>query len=330
MSRRALVTGADGFLGSRLVPRLAADGWTVRALVRRGIGRVAPAGVERVWGDVNDAPSLRAATEGCERVFHCAWGGMSMAEGTRINVDGTRNVIEAAAAAGVGRVVHVSTMAVHRLPTPAELTEDHPLVTRGDAYSATKAAGERTAFEVGAARGVEVTALRPTIVYGPRAPVWTLTYFQRTHLEQLLLVDGGAGWANLVHVEDLVDALVAAAQRPEAAGQAFLISGEHPVTWREYIGAFARMCGKPLPPSVPSWWAPWEALWQFAYGMLTDRPRRLTRVDAGIMSSRTRVSIAKAQRLLGYAPRYTLDRGMVDCEAWLRESGYLPRRARAA
>jgi nucleoside-diphosphate-sugar epimerase len=85
-----------------------------------------------------------------------------------------------------------------------------------------------------------------------------------------------------------------------------------------------------MPRSVPWWWAKYEIYPQLLYGMLTDRPRRLTGIDVGNMTSRTRVSIAKAQRLLGYAPRYTLERGMAECEAWLREAGYLAKPRGAA
>ena len=323
---RALVTGAQGFVGSRMLANLRRRRVIARALVRRGmIPPWTPAdGTERIRGDVTDRASVQHAVAGCDVVFHCAYGGDSLADARRINVEGTRNVLLAAAAAGVRRMVHVSTMAVHGHRPPAILTEDCPFDMEGDSYGVSKAEGELAAFELGAQHGVEVVALRPTLVYGPRAPLWVLAYFDRTRREQLALIDGGAGLANLVYVDDLVDAMWLAAQHPAAPGEAFLISGAEPIPWRDYIGAFARMCGKPLPPAVPLWRAQLELRWLRIYGALTDHPRRLTATDMILMPQRTAVSIEKSRRLLGFSPSTSFEAGMARCKAWLRNEGYLP------
>ncbi|HLK10809.1 MAG TPA: NAD-dependent epimerase/dehydratase family protein [Candidatus Binatia bacterium] len=327
--KRALVTGADGFIGARLVARLAGAGVAVRALVRRGLLRRAEAHVERVRGDVTDPTSLDEAARGCDVVFHCAWGGTTLAEARAINVEGTVNVVDAAARAGARRVVHLSTMSVHGRRLPAVLTEDCPLVFRGDAYGVSKAEGERAAFARGAAGGVEVVALRPTLVYGPRAPFWLVGYFQRVRSEQVALIDGGRGLANLIFVEDVVDALLAAAGTPGVAGEAFLVSGAEPVAWREYLGAFATMCGKPPPPSVPLWRARLAVQALRVYGTLTQRPRRLVGMDLQLMPMRTTVSIERATTRLGWRPATSFPEGMRRCAAWLRAEGYLPRGAAA-
>jgi nucleoside-diphosphate-sugar epimerase len=310
-----------------MVRRLATLGVGVRALLRHGL--LAPRdgkesiGIERVRGDVTDADALLRAAAGCDLVFHCAWGGTTLAEARRINVDGTRAVIEAAAAAGARRVVHLSTMAVHGQQLPPVLTEEAPLRLLGDVYGVSKAEGELEAFARGRALGVEVVALRPTLVYGPGAPLWVLGYFERVKTEQVALIDGGRGLANLVYVEDLVDAMWSAATAP-ASGEAFLISGASPITWREYLAYFADMCGKPLPPSVSAWRARLEMQWLRVYGTLAQRPRRLQGMDVALMTQQTAVSIDKARRLLGYTPRVDLAEGMRRCEHWLHQEGHLP------
>jgi nucleoside-diphosphate-sugar epimerase len=323
--RRALVTGASGFVGARMVERLVRRHIPVRALVRqRLLPPVLPGGPERVHGDVTRPDSLPAAVAGCDVVFHCAWGGESLADARRINVEGTRHVLEAAAAAGVRRVVHLSTMAVHGDALPAELTEDCPLVTHGDPYSVSKAEGERLALTLGRERGVEVVALRPTLVYGPAAPYWVVGYCERVKREEVALVDGGSGLANLLFVEDLVDAMLAAADAAGAAGAACLVSGAHAVTWAEYLGHFARMCRKPMPPSVSRWRAALEMQVLRVYGTLTQRPRRLQGMDVRLMSQRSAVRIDRARQMLGWSPATSLDEGMTRCEAWLRREGHLP------
>jgi nucleoside-diphosphate-sugar epimerase len=226
-------------------------------------------------------------------------------------------------------VVHLSTMAVHGDDLPAELTEDAPMISRGDDYGVSKAEGERLALDLGRVRSVEVVVLRPTLVYGPAAPYWVVGYCERVKHEQVALVDGGTGLANLIFVEDLVDAMWAAAEVPGAAGAACLISGERPVTWVEYLGHFARMCRKPLPPSVPLWRANLEMQVLRVYGTLTQRPRRLQGMDVRLMSQHTTVRIDRARQVLGWSPATSLEDGMDVCEAWLRREGHLPPLPRA-
>lgn len=319
---RSLVTGAGGFVGRYLVARLMAAGIPCRALVRRPLGASLD-GVDAVRGDVTDAASLAGAAAGCDVVFHCAWGGTTLADARQINVAGTRAVVEAAAAAGVRRIVHLSSMAVHGRALPPVLEETAPLCERGDPYAVTKAEGERVALARGQALGLEVVVLRPTLVYGPGAPLWVLGYFERVKQERVVMIDGGRGLANLVYVDDLVTAMLAAAVAPVAA-EVFLISGAAPVTWRAYLGQFAALLGKPPPPSLPAWRAQLAMQWQRIYGTLAERPRRVQGMDLALMTQRTTVRIDKAATRLGYAPRIDLGEGMRRCAAWLRAEGHLP------
>lgn len=321
-----MVTGANGFIGSRLVERLVESGADVRALVRSGLNAERWTSNPRCRafrGDVTDPSSLTRAVAGCRVVFHCAWGGESMAESRLINVEGTRHVLRAAADAGVRRIVHVSSMAVHGPELPPVLTEDCPLKFEGDPYSVGKAEGERLAFDLGRECGLEVVAFRPTLVYGPRSPIWLVGYFERVKREQIALIDGGQGVANLIYVDDLVNAMITAAEHPAVVGQAFLMSGPEPVSWRDYMGAFAAMCGKPLPPSVSPRRARLEIPFWKVYSTLTLHPRPLQGMDLGQMMQRSRVSIDKARATFGYEPRFGLGEGMRECEAWLRRRGNL-------
>lgn len=324
--RRSLITGASGSIGSHLVARLIAYHADVRILVRSqvAIPPEAPLQVTRFRGDVTDVASLDRAVDGCDVVFHCAWGGKSLEEARRINVYGTRNLVESAARAGVRRIVHMSSMAVHGHDLPPLLTEDAPLMLVGTPYEVSKAEGEAAAFKLGAERGVEIIALRPTRVYGPGAPLWLMSYFERCRAEEIALIDGGKGFVNLIHLEDLIEAMLLAASCPGVAGQAFLLNGPETVTWGEYIGHFARMLRKPMPPSVPLWRARAEAQWSRVYSALMGGRPRLWPMDLDRMSQQTVVTIAKAGRLLGWKPRVSLEQGMEICEAWLRREGYLP------
>jgi len=178
-SRLALVTGGSGFVGKHLIRRLQSDGWRVRALGRsaEALAGVQSLGAEPVAGDLLDRASLAKAMQGVEVVFHVAahfklWGPMS--EFRRINVDGTRKVIETAERAGVRRVVYVSAAAVVMgRPEPMRgATEILPLHKMTFApYATSKAEAEEVLLAANGRRaGFSTVAIRPPFIWGPDMP----------------------------------------------------------------------------------------------------------------------------------------------------------------
>lgn len=264
---RVLVLGASGFLGGRLVERLVQErGAAVRMLVRR-VSAGSPAvrfPVDVVVGDLLDRSAIERAVEGCTVVFNCAKGtGGDAARRRAVDVEAAGQVVESAARQGA-RVVHVSTFAVYDLPRDGEVDERTPDAPAGDPYSDNKLAGERLALATGRSRGVPVTVIQPTVVYGPRAGVHAADILDEMRTGRLVLVNGGLGICNAVYVDDVVTALLLAASSDRAAGERVLVSGpEHP-TWREFFEAFERMLGTPSTVSLTE--AEALALW--------DRSRR--------------------------------------------------------
>jgi nucleoside-diphosphate-sugar epimerase len=241
--RRALITGAGGFIGSRLAERLVLEhGVEVRAVVRNlaGAARLARFPVTVLRGDVTSAPDLAVAIQGCDLVFHCAYGTSgSQKHRASVNREGTRRVLEASRAVGVSRVVHLSTLMVYGQTGDGDLDETAPRRRFGNPYSDSKLEAEAIALS----SGLPVAVLQPTAVYGPYGGVWTEAVLRALKAGRQILVDGGDGFGNAVYVDDLVSAMLLAAVRPEAVGEAFLISGEEPVTWRELYGRFEQMLG---------------------------------------------------------------------------------------
>ena len=243
--RRVLITGGSGFIGCRLAERLALrHGAEVRVLVR-DIGRalrVATLPVELVRGSILDPVAVEAAVRGCDTVFHCAYGTAgSQGERSRTNLDGTRQVLEASGRAGARRIIDLSTLMVYGESAPGDLDETAPRRRFGESYADSKRAAEAWALTESRSRGLPVVVLQPTAVYGPYGGVWTETPLRQLQANRLVLVDGGRGLANAVYVDDLVSAMLLAAHRDEAVGQAFLISGAESEPWSAFYRRFAAM-----------------------------------------------------------------------------------------
>ncbi len=321
-----LVTGAAGFIGSRLVEQLVQEGARVRALLRSGIQspQFTFPGCEPIRGDVTLPDSLIPAVKGCRVVFHCAFGEGSLDASRRVNVEGTLNILREACRAETRRVVFTSSIAVHGTGLSGVIDESQPFVTQGNPYEISKAEAERSALEFGRRNGIEVVIIRPTLVYGPASPNWTLRLLQRVKFEKIRLVGGGQGIANLVYIDDVVQSLMLAATTSGADGEAFFISGSDPGTWRELLAKYAQMLEKPLPPSLSLWRANLlyhNDLWK---SRLIQSPMRVELFDLIAQVQTARFSIKKAERQLGFRPRFDFASGMENTENWLRRSGYLP------
>jgi nucleoside-diphosphate-sugar epimerase len=244
---RVLVTGATGFIGGRLVERLIVEeGATVRALVRNfaNVPRIARFPVEMVAGDLSSASAIDSAVAGCDYVIHCAYGTQGDDAARRdATVNGTERVLAAAHRHNCRRVVAISTISVYGDTPEGDLDETAPRRYSGAVYNDTKLDAEKAAFSY-CEKGLSVAVVQPTVVYGPFASTWTTKPLTQLKTGRVILVNGGTGLCNAVYVDDVVTALLLTATEPRAHGEAFLVSGEAPVTWREFYGTYESMLGQ--------------------------------------------------------------------------------------
>ncbi len=230
---RILVLGADGFIGRRLVAALGASDWAVPVAAGRRPRPPDPAHpVERVVLDATDRTGLANAMQGVDGVVNCVAGDAATI------VANARALFGSATEGGTPRIVHLSSMAVYGSAV-GTVDEDAPLKDDQGAYGAAKTEAERLA-----AAAPDVVVLRPGCVYGADSPQWTVRI--AGWLADHRIGDLGAngdGWCNLVHVDDVVQAVGLALRTPAAAGHAFNLAMAAPPTWNEYFVRFGIALG---------------------------------------------------------------------------------------
>ena len=244
------VTGGTGFIGGRLVERLAQGRAEVTCLIRGTDAgtRLHRAGAHIRRLDLADADAVRTALEGIEVVFHLAydWGN------TAWNFEALRSLTTACQANGCRRLVHVSSFVVYDIPDQGQVTEDTPDTKDTAGYAHTKLALEHELLQAVREKGVPAAVVQPTVVYGPFSRPWTMDPADMLRHGTVVLPDAGEGACNAVYVDDVVSAMILAAQRPEAVGQRYLVSGPAPVTWRAFYEGMARAAGANGPQFRPA------------------------------------------------------------------------------
>lgn len=317
------MTGATGFIGGRLAKRLAQEPQTRVTGTGRNVeagAALQKAGVAFRAAELLDFSAMRALVEGQDLVYHvAAWlggrhGGKEMA--WALNVYATIQLLQMAAAAGVRRFVYVSSIAAFGATRQEIVTEDHPVdVRQGAIYGRTKAEAELQAQQTARELGIELVIIRPGMVYGPGSNSWTVRMTELVQKRAPVIFGTGEGHAYPVYIDNLIDALVLAGERPEAAGEDFNLV-DPPVTWREWFGAYGEIAGR-KPVSAPLW------VGRAALRVAEILPLGLG-VDRDLIAYYTAKVVFptdKARRILGYEPRVSFGEGMARAGAWMREAG---------
>ena len=320
-----LLTGVTGFIASHLAERLAGQGMPVRGTARRPESArwLAERGVEIVRADLLDAESLRRAADGCRAVVHAAaWTGgpeLSPDLARRTNVEGTAKVLAAAETAGVERFIYISSVAVYGVNRAPLIDESAPTPRVGQLYPDSKIAAEALVR----ASSAPWVIVRPASTYGPRGGAWTIGPIEQIKAGRLVLLGKDTGLVTPGYIDNVVDGLLLTLAHPAAAGETFNLCDDCAVTFREFYLAYARMLGKDSLPAVPNWFAT----------LARTAPARLARRSLGrpavgpwslhFRRNPSQFSVAKAKRMLGYAPAVDFAEGMRRTEAWLRAAGYV-------
>ena len=323
-----LVTGAAGFLGSHVTELLLARGGRPRALVRPGesISALAGADIDVIRGDIGDRAVVEAAVSGVDRVLHCAartgpWGPEPDYE--RTNVRALEMLVEVAVAAGVRRLVHVSSITVHSNDVRGAADESAPLRGAPNPYSRSKVAGERLLKRMIRDEGAPVTIVRPGWIYGPRDTASFGRLVGMVRNGRMVMVGSGENHVPLIYVRDAARGVLLASEADRAVGRSYLLVNDEPVTQRDLLGAIAAEVGVPRPARR----VPYRV--GVALGVLAEtaghmarrqQPPPVMRYGVQLLGGENRFSIRRARDELGFAPQVSLAEGVRCTVDWYRRT----------
>jgi NAD dependent epimerase/dehydratase len=316
LGKQVLVTGADGFIGSHLVERLVTEGARVRAFCLYnsqgswgwldGVSPEVRREIEVHLGDIRDARMVQDAVRGCEVVFHLAaliaipYSYVAPQSVVETNVLGTLNVLEAARAHSIARLVHTSTSEVYGTPSDVPIRETHPMQAQSP-YAASKVAADQLALSYHCAFKVPVTILRPFNTYGPRQstravlPTILLQLIEGKREIELGRLDPKR---DLTFVSDTVDGFVRAGMTTGVDGQQIQLGTGEAVSIGELFHACCRALG--------------------VTATVKEDARRVRPDASEVMILLS--DPARAKERLGWTPKVTLDEGLRRTAEWLQKN----------
>jgi len=322
-----LVTGATGFVGSHIAERLIKEGEEVVALVRKTSNTkfLSSIGVKFAYGDINDPESLKKVMQGIDIVYHSAaladeW--ISQKDAYHVNVEGTRNLLDAAKEAKVKRFVFISSLAVLGMRDHHGTPADAPYHKTGDNYIDTKIDSEGLVMEYYEKYGLPVTVVRPGFVFGPRDNKLIPRLSDRLGKGQFMFVGSGKNKINAVYVENLTDAVISAARSQKAVGQKYNVTNDSGMTLEELVLNIVNIWKFDTPKKhIPKFMAylVCNVLTTLARLAKAKEPPYITKTRIKFLSLNLDFDITKTKDDLGYSPRVSIEEGLRRTKKWMED-----------
>jgi len=323
---KTLVTGAPGWLGTRLVEILREKKRDIRCLVLAGsdYSLLERLGAEVIEGDIADASSVRGACDGIETVFHCAGvvHPKSVDQFYKVNSLGTENILNEAARAGVKNFIYVSSNSPAGYNTRAELLmkeTDPPRPYKN--YGRSKVKAEETLRDLCQQGKPKCTIIRPCWYYGIRQPERQTSFFRMIKKGNPIIFGNGENKRSLSYIDNVIDGLLLAEGSDAAAGQTYWIADKRPYKTIKIYETIARLLDVKnfRPRFVPG---AVSNMCELADTVLQGMGVYIKEIHvAGEMNKNIACSIEKAEKELGYEPKVDLEEGMRRSIDWLRQNG---------
>jgi len=325
--KKTLVTGATGFTGENLCLRLVQDGEQVVAFVRQNsrTDQLKSMGVECRQVNITDKNSVKENFEDINIVYHIAAAYRTEhsdhGEFKLVNVEATRNLLDAAMDAKIDRFVHCSTVGVQGEIEDPPANEEYRFKP-GDHYQESKLEGELLAREY-SSNGLPLAIVRPVGIYGP-GDTRFLKLFRPINKGRFVMIGSGTVLYHMTYIDDLIQGFILAGRQPQAVGNVFTIAGRRYTTLRELVNIIADVLNKPH----PRWRIPFHPVYlgskiceQICRPLGINPPLYPRRVE--FFSLDRAFSIEKAEQLLGYHPKVELKEGLSKTANWYKEQGLI-------
>ncbi|TCK18188.1 nucleoside-diphosphate-sugar epimerase [Thiogranum longum] len=328
---KVFITGGTGFIGSRLAIASREKGYEVELLGQTNTQAelenhqlLEKHGIRTTLGSILEKDKLNELARGCDIVFHLAAAqheaNVPDEHFYNVNVEGTRNMLDASVQGGVKRFVHGSTIGVYGSAMEGSLDENTPL-RPNNIYGVTKREGEQLALSYNEKLPVSVVRISETYGPGDRR---LLKLFKAIQKNVFFVIGKGDNKHQLIYVDDLIDGMYLAATESKAVGEVFVLAGEEILTTREMVDTVAECLGTRVPgihaPMLPFLTA--AVVFEKTLGPLGIQPplhrRRLDFFRKSFYFSRE-----KAASVLGFSPRTDFRHGVARTADWYRENGLL-------
>lgn len=314
---RVLVTGASGFIGRALVQRLSELGSKVSGVDLQGDPDRAV-----VQGSTLHPEEWAEELVGVDAVIHTAAivsNAASLDDAWEVNVLGTRRTLAAAAAAGVTRFLHLSSIMAFGFDYPPGVDETYPVRVCGHSYPDTRVNSEAVVLAAHAAGEIDCTIVRPGDVIGPGS-VWVREAIRTAKAHQMVLPARGRGVFTPIFLDNLVDGVLLALTSDAAVGQIYTITDGIDIPASEYFGRITKLVGTRLTTLPTAVAVPLTSLTGTVVRRLGGHSE-LTAATMLMLARRGGYSIEKAKTQLGFTPRVGFEEAMQTCEAWARAEG---------
>ncbi len=323
------VTGGTGFIGSFIAQRLIKNGETVRAFVRKSSDTkfLTSIGCEIYRGDMKDPDSIRAALKGMDRVFHSAamtgdW--LPRDEARRVNVEGTRHLLEAALQEKIKRFIYISSLAVLGVKDHNGTPESAPRIHANETYADSKIDSEELVERYGKERNLPFTIVRPGFVFGPRDPKLIPRMVQFLKNGRFSFIGSGDNKVNMVYIENLADVVMEASNSDKAINQLYNVTNDSGMSIKDVVYLISDVWNIKRPTKhipKPIAYTACEILEFIARLTHAKKAPYINKMRIKFLSLNLNFDIGKTRDDLNYNPKIDMREGLLKTKAWMEEAG---------